>query len=146
MAIVAALDINRSPLLAPTVPAPRQEHQVGRFLSIFEERLARRAYLRTHGQATSKIRDLDRAHGYRKIRRDVSRTDPVPETALHQRRAARDRALQEPLNLSVVHKRRDAHHKAAPGGPFLGRTFDGVPQKARDRVAKTLWREECFRG
>ncbi len=119
---------------------------MGRFLGIPEKRLARRAYLRTHGQATSKIRDLDRAHGYRKVRRDVSRADPVPETALHQRRAARDRALQEPLNLSVVHKRRDAHHKAAPGGPFLGRTFDGVPQKARDRVAKTLWREECLRG
>ncbi len=42
----------------------------------------------------------------------------------------RDRALQEPPNLSVVHKRRDAHQKAPPGGPFLGRTFDGVPQKA----------------
>ena len=26
--------------------------------------------------------------------------DPVPETALHQRRAARDRALHEPLNLA----------------------------------------------
>src|SRR5271154_3969880 len=90
--------------------APRQEHQVGRFLSIFEERLARRTYLCTHGQATSKIRDLDRAHGYRKVTGDISRTDPVPETALHQRRAARERALQEPLNLSVVHKRRDAHH------------------------------------
>ena len=126
--------------------AARQEQQVDRFLSIFEERLARRAYPRTHGQATSKIRDLDRARGYRKVRRDVSRTDPIPETALHQRRATRDRALQEPLNLRVVHKRRDAHHKAAPGGPFLGRTFDGVPQKARDRVAKSLWREECLRG
>lgn len=45
-------------------------------------------------RGTSKIRDLDRAHGYRKVRRDVSRADPVPETALHQRRAARDRALQ----------------------------------------------------
>ena len=124
----------------------RQEHQVGRFLGILEKRLARRAYQRTHGQATSKIRDLDRARGYRKVRRDFSRADPVPETTFHQRRAARGRALQEPLNLSVVHKRRDAHHKAAPGGPFLGRTFDGVPQKARDRVAKTLWREECLRG
>src|SRR5208282_3503161 len=49
-------------------------------------------------------------------------------------------------DLSVVHKRRDAHQKAAPSGAFLGRTFDGVPQKARDRVAKTLWREECLRG
>jgi hypothetical protein len=28
----------------------RQEQQIGRFLSIFEERLARRAYLRPHGQ------------------------------------------------------------------------------------------------
>ena len=36
----------------PTVNCFRQEHQVGRFLSIFEERLARRAYLRTHGQPT----------------------------------------------------------------------------------------------
>src|SRR5271167_2605732 len=128
------------------ISTARQEHQVGRFLGIPEKRLARRAYLRTHGKATSKIRDLDRAHGYRKVRRDVSLTDPVPETALHQRRAARDRVLQEPPNLSVVHKRRDAHQKAAPGGPSLGRTFDGVPQKARDRVAKTLWREECLRG
>ena len=34
----------------PTVNCFRQEHQVGRFLSIFEERLTRRAYLRTHGQ------------------------------------------------------------------------------------------------
>ena len=33
--------------------APRQEHQVGCFLSIFEERLARRADPRAHGQATS---------------------------------------------------------------------------------------------
>src|SRR5579871_5592792 len=123
-----------------------QEHQVGRFLSLFEKRLAGRANLRTHGQGKSKIRDLDRAHGYRKVRRDVSRADAVPETALRQRRAARDRVLQEPLNFSVVHKRRDAHHEAAPGGPFLARTFDGVPEKVRDGVAKTLWREECLRG
>ena len=32
--------------------APRQENQFGGFLSLFEERLARRAYLRTHGQPT----------------------------------------------------------------------------------------------
>ena len=32
--------------------ALRQEHQVGRFLSIFEQRLARRSYLSTHGQPT----------------------------------------------------------------------------------------------
>ena len=81
---------------------------------MFEERLTRRAYPRTHDEATSKIRDLGRAHGYGKVRWDFSRADRVPETALHQRRAARDRALQEPLNLGVVHKRRDAHHKAAP--------------------------------
>ena len=29
--------------------APRQKNEVGRFLSIFEEDLARRAHLRTHG-------------------------------------------------------------------------------------------------
>jgi len=32
--------------------APRQEHKFGRFLSIFEERLTRYAYLRTHSQPT----------------------------------------------------------------------------------------------
>ncbi len=36
----------------PHVSTPRLEHQVGRFLSIFEERPARHAYLRTHGQPT----------------------------------------------------------------------------------------------
>src|SRR6201988_5063824 len=113
---------------------------------MFEERPSRRAYLRAHGQATSKIRDLDRARGYGEAGGDVPRGDPVPETTLYQRRAARDRALQEPLNLSVVHNRRDAHQKAAPGGPFLGRAFNGVPQKVRDRVAKTLWRQERLRG
>ena len=127
-------------IIAPgrRVATPPQEHQVGRFVSIFEEPLARRAYERTHGKATSKIRDLDRAHGYRKVGRDFSRAYPVPKTALHQRRAARDRALKETLNLSVVYERRDAYHKAAPSRPFLGRTFDGVPRKARDRVAKIL--------
>ena len=137
-----AIGINVLARISP----PRQEHQVGRFLGIFEKRLARRAYLRTHGQTTRKIRDLDCARGYGKVRRDFSRADPVPETAFHQRRAAGDRVLQELPDLSVVHKRRDAHQKTAPGGAFLGRTFDGVPQKAGDRVAKTLWREECLRG
>ncbi len=144
-------------LLAPTsthpastfwrrISTPRQEHQIGRFLGIPEKRLARRAYLRTHGKTTSKIRDLDRADGHRKVGRDFSGSDPVPETTFNQRGATGGRVLQELLDLSVVHKRRDAHQKAAPGGPFLGRTFDRVPQKARDRVAKTLWREECLRG
>ena len=36
----------------PTLNCFRQEHQVGPFFSIFEELLARRAYLRTHGQPT----------------------------------------------------------------------------------------------
>src|SRR5208282_4194066 len=67
------------------ISTPRQDHEVGRFLGIPEKRLARRAYLRTHGKATSKIRDLDRAHGYRKVRRDFSGGDPVPETTFHQR-------------------------------------------------------------
>ena len=78
--------------------------------------------------------------------RDFARADRVPETTFHQRRAARGRVLQEFPDFSIVHERRDANQKAAPGGPFLGRTFDGVPQKARDRVAETLWREECLRG
>jgi hypothetical protein len=125
---------------------PRLEHQVGRCLSIFEECLARRAYQRTHRKATTKIRDLDCAFVRRKIGWDFARADRVPETTFYQRRAARGRVLQEPPDLSIVYKRRDANQKAAPGGPFLGRTFDGVPQKARDRVAKTLWREECLRG
>src|SRR5581483_6939126 len=34
----------------------------------------------------------------------------------------------------------------ASGGPLLGRTFDGVPQKGRDRVAETLWSEERLRS
>jgi hypothetical protein len=79
--------------------------------------------------------------GYGNVRWDFSRADRVPETALHQRRAARDRALQEPLNLSVVHKRRKAHHKAAPGGPFLGNTFDASPFGAA-RTRKDLFRIE----
>ena len=116
------------------ISTPRLEHQVGRFLGIPEERLARRAYQRTHRKATSKIRDLDRAFGRRKVGRDFARADRVTETTFHQRRAGRGRVLQEPPNLSVVHKRRDANQKAAPGGPFLGRSFDGVLKKARDRV------------
>jgi hypothetical protein len=115
-------------------------------LSILEERLAWRAYQGTHRKAAAKIRDLDRAFGHRKVGRDFARADRVPETTFHQRRAARGGFLQELPDFSIVHKRRDANQKAAPGGPFLGRTFDGVPQKARDRVAKTLWREECLRG
>ena len=74
------------------------------------------------------------------------RRDPVPETTFHQRGATGGRFLQELPDLSVVHNRRDAHHKASPSGAFLGRTLDGVPQKARDRVAKTLWRQQRLRG
>ena len=47
--------------------APRQENQFGGFLSLFEERLAWRAYLRAHGQPTRQIRDLGCARGYRKV-------------------------------------------------------------------------------
>ena len=119
------------------ISTPRQEHQVGRFLGIPEKRLARRAYLRTHGKATSKIHDLDRADGHRKVGRDFSSGDPVPETTFHQRDAASGRVLQELPDLSVVHKRRDAHEKTSPSGSFLGRSFDGVPQEAGERVAKS---------
>ena len=106
-------------------PVPRLEQQFGGFLSIFEKRLARRAYQRTHRKATTKIRDLDRAFGHRKIGRDFARADRVPETTLYQRRAARSGFLQELPDFCIVHKRRDANQKAAPRGPFLGRSFDG---------------------
>src|SRR5438477_11655970 len=51
-------------LLAPTfspsastfwISAPRQEHQVGRFLGVFEERLTRRPHLCTHRQTAAKV-------------------------------------------------------------------------------------------
>ena len=56
------------------------------------------------------------------------------------------RVLQELPDLSVVHKRRDAHEKTSPGGSFLGRSFDGVPQEAGERVAKSLRRQQRLRG
>jgi hypothetical protein len=65
------------------ISTPRQEHQVGRFLGIPKKCLARRAYQRTHGQATSKIRDLNRAFGHRKFGRDFSSSDRVPESTFH---------------------------------------------------------------
>ena len=51
------------------ISTPWQEHQVGRFLGILEQRVARRPYPRTHGQPTRKIGDLHGANGYRKVRR-----------------------------------------------------------------------------
>jgi hypothetical protein len=125
-------------LLAPTftqpastfwrrISAPRQEHQVGRFLGIPEKRLARRAYLRAHGKATSKIDELACADGHRKVGRDFSSGDPVPETTFHQRHGGSGSVLQEFPDLSVVHKRRDAHEKTSPSASFLGRSFYDVP-------------------
>jgi len=67
----------------PVVGIPRQKHQVGRFLCIPEKRPARRAHLCTYGQTTDKVSDLDRPRGYRKVRSDFSRADPVPETTFH---------------------------------------------------------------
>src|SRR5271154_6697806 len=84
------------------ISAPRQEHQVGRFLGVFEERLARRAHLRTHRQTATKVEHLARARGYGKVRRDFSRADPVPETPFCQRHGASDRVLQELPDLSIV--------------------------------------------
>ena len=54
-----------------SLDALRQEHQVGRFLSIFEQRLAWRSDLSTHGQPTRQIRDLDRARSYRESQMGV---------------------------------------------------------------------------
>ena len=62
---------------------PRQEHQVGRLLGIPEKRLARRAYQRTYGKATSKINELACADGHRKVGRDFARADRVPETTFY---------------------------------------------------------------
>ena len=73
----------------PVVSLPRQKHQqVSRFLGIREKRLARRAHLCTHGQATGKVNGLARPRGYRKVRWDFSRADPVPETTFHHRQPA----------------------------------------------------------
>ena len=71
----------------PVASPPRQKHQVGRFLCFPEKRLACRAHFRTHGQTTDKVSDLARPSGYRKVRWDFSRADPVPETKFHQRHA-----------------------------------------------------------
>ena len=79
-------------------------------------------------------------------RRDFTGSDGAPETTFHQCNATGSRLLQELPHLSIVHDRRDAHQEAAGSRAFLGRAFDGVPQEARDRVAKTAWREECLRG
>src|SRR5271154_5778978 len=115
------------------ISTSRQEHQVGRFLGIPEKRLARRAYLRTHGKATSKINELACADGHRKVGRDFARADRVPEPTFHQRCPAGGRVLQELPDLSVVHKRRDAHEKASPRAASLGRSLDGVLQEAGKR-------------
>jgi hypothetical protein len=64
--------------VSPFTYSPRQEYQIGRFLGIPEKRLARRAYQRTHGQATSKINELACADGHRKVGRDFARADRVP--------------------------------------------------------------------
>ena len=71
------------------ISTPRQEHQVRRFLGVFQERLARRAHLRTHRQTARQVEDLARARGYGKVRRDFSRADRVAESAFHERRGTR---------------------------------------------------------
>ena len=79
-----------------------QEHQVGRFLGVFQERLARHAHLRTHGQATRQVEDLARARGYGKVRRKLSRAYRVAELAFHQRQAGSYGVLQELPDLSIT--------------------------------------------
>ena len=70
------------------------------------------------------------------------RRDRVAEATFYESDAARRCVLQELPDFSIFHNRRDAEQKAASGGPFLGRTFHGICQKARDRRTKTLRREE----
>src|SRR5581483_8528889 len=119
---------------------------VDRFLCVPEKRPARRAHLRAHRQTAAKVGDLPRPRGCRKVRREFSRADRVPETTFHERRAASRCLLQELPDLCVVHERRDANEKTTRGGTFLGRTLYGVPHEAGDRVAKRLRREECLRS
>jgi hypothetical protein len=128
------------------ISTPRQEHQVGRCLSVFEERLARRAHLGTHRQTSDKVEGLARPRSYGKVRRDISRADPVSETTLHQRHGGIGCVPYELPDLGVVHKRRDAREKTSRGGSFLGRAFDGVPQEAGHGIAKRLGREERLCG
>ena len=80
---------------------PRQERQVDGFLGIFEERLARRANLRTHGKGTSKINELAGAQA-RESRTVFARADRVAEPTFHQRCPAGGRVLQELPDLRVV--------------------------------------------
>jgi hypothetical protein len=54
-------------------------------------------------KSASKIRDLDRAHRYRKVSRDFSSGDPVEETAFHERHAGSCGVLQELPDLSVFY-------------------------------------------
>jgi hypothetical protein len=128
------------------IPSPWQEHQVGRFLCVFEQLPARRAHLRTHRQAAAKVKNLGRTRGYRKVRPDFSRIDRVAETALHQRRGGGYGVLHELPDLGIVHERRNTNEKTPRGRSFLRCSFNGVPQEAGDRVAKNRRREERLCG
>jgi hypothetical protein len=58
------------------VSTPWQEHQVGCFLGVIEERLTRRAHQFTHRQTAGKVEDMSRARGNWEVWRSFSGADP----------------------------------------------------------------------
>ena len=144
-------------LLAPTsthpastfwrrISTPRQEHQISRFLSIFEERLARRAYPRTHGQATSKIRDLDRAHGYRKSDGTPpavipSRKRPSTSAAPPAAAFCRNSRTSASFTSGATHRRR--HPRAHP---FSVAPSTAYLRKRASELRSRLRRQQRLRG
>ena len=60
------------------ISMPRQEHQVGRFPSVFEERLTRHAHLGARRETAANVEELARARYYR----EVSGYPTTPSTPL----------------------------------------------------------------
>jgi hypothetical protein len=69
---------------------------------------------------------LDASRAHREVGRDFSSRDTVPKTTFQERGTTGNRVLKESPNFGIIYKGRDANHKAAPSGPFFGRTFDGM--------------------
>ena len=122
----------------------RQEHQVGRFLCVPEERLARRAHPRTHGQTADEVNDLGGPRGHWKVRLDFSCADRLPEATLHHRHGAGLRFLEKLPDLGVVDERSNADEETPRGPSLLGRALNDVPEEAREGIGKGLRREECL--
>ncbi len=125
------------------IATPRKEHQVGRFLGVFDLLLARETHLRRMVRA--RPRSGSRARLQESLMDFLRRRSrPGIGLPLAPRRLRRRFAGTSGLQRRPRAARRKS--KAAPCGPFLGRTFDGAPQKGRDRIAETLWGEERLRS